>query len=129
MIAFSPPNRIEFPKQACCFSVPTIPEVAGQFAEPFVCRGHIVFERPQFAYERTQLCSRSNQSANFIGRIIACLDRLEHNHALQRTAVNKWDAQERLVSLFAGFGKVFEPRMVRRVVEGPRPHFLSNHSD
>ena len=58
----------------------------------------------------------------------ACLDGLDHKHALQNAAIDQRNADERLVGVFSGLMEVLEPRVVFGPLDGNGPHLLGNQA-
>ena len=58
----------------------------------------------------------------------AALDGLHDQHALQHASIDQRNAEERLVIVFASLVKIFESRMIFRLLDSNRAHLLGDQA-
>ena len=78
--------------------------------------------------DRRDLGGGLGQHPHFIFAKDAGLDGLHHQNALQHAAIDQRNAEERLVSIFAGFLEVLEAGMVFDLLHGDRTHLLGDQA-
>ncbi len=113
-------------KQAGGIVIPAPPQIARERPQPFLRRRDKAIEGARFADDGRDF-ARPPPSASRLrrqGRREA--RRLHHEHALQNAVIDQGHAEKRLISVFAGFAEVFEPRMVPHLFHGDRPHLLGH---
>ena len=54
---------------------------------------------------------------------------MNHQNALQHTAINEGNSQERLIIILTGFAEILETRMIPDVLNGHRANLFRNQAD
>ncbi len=125
-----PPDAgIELLKERRALVVPAPPQVVGKRREALVGWRDELSERASFADERRKLRSRHRQQADILLREEAGLACLHDEHALQDTAIDHGNAEERMVGILARFRKIFETRVRGRIRHDDRTHLLRDETD
>jgi hypothetical protein len=87
-------------------------------------RGDETIKSASFAYHRSDLGGGLRQRPNFFLMKDPGLDGLHDENALQNTAIDERNSEERLVGVFARFAEVFKARMIFNLLYGHRPHLF-----
>ncbi len=107
----TPEDGIDLAKQAGRVRVPAPPEILRQGSQPLMGRRDELSERSRLGDDRRQLRPRHRQQAHVLGPEGPGLDRLNDEHALQQSAFDDGNAEERAIRIFARLRKVLEPRV------------------
>ena len=129
VIELTPAQRIEIVEQAGGIVIPAPPQVAGQRPESLLNRRDETVERAGFAHHVRNPVRGFREQTNLIFREDPRLHRLNHQNALQHTAINEGNSQERLVSILAGFAEVLEARMIPDLFNGHRAELFRDQAD
>src|ERR1700674_2577802 len=120
VIELTPTQRIEIAEQAGGIVIPAPPQVASQRPEPLLGGRDETVEHAGFAHYRRNPGRGLREQANLFLREDTRLQSLNHQNALQHTAINERNSQERLIIIFAGFTEILKPRMIPDVFNGHR---------
>ena len=111
-----PLARVEIAEQAGRLRVPAPPQVRGERRQPPMRGREELAERAGLADDRRHLRARRREQADHVLAVRARLHRLQHQDALQQTAVDQRHAEERVIRVLTGFAEVLEARMARGVL-------------
>ena len=75
-----------------------------------------------FTHHRSDLSRRLGQHANLVFAENPGFDGLHYENALQNSAIDQRNTQERLVGILARIAEVLEAGMVFHLLYGDRPH-------
>ena len=81
--------------------IPAPPHIAGEGPKPLLNGGNKAVERARLADYRSHLRGRLDEHADFVLAKDARFPGLNHEHALQKSAIDERDAEKRVVFLFA----------------------------
>ncbi len=122
VVQFIPARRIQIEKQAGRIVVPTPPQIARQGPQPLLQRSNETIKRSGFAHNWSDLGGRFRQHSNLVFAENAGLDRLHDQNALQNSAIDQRNSQERLVGILASVPKILKPGMILHLFDRNRPH-------
>ncbi len=128
VVQLPPAYRVQFAEDIGGIGVPTPPQVSGERPELFLQRSDESVQGAGLAYDRTQLCCHVNQRTNLFLAEQPGFERLNDQYALQHTAVNERNSQERLIIILPGFTKVLEARMILNAFHSDRIDLLRDQS-
>ena len=128
VIELAPARRVEVEEHVDRVLIPTPPEIARQGPEPLLKRRDEARQSARFGDHRRKLRGGLGHHVDFEVSKTTILDGLDDQDTLQNSPIDERDAEERLVSLFAGFFKIFEARMVSHLLHRDRAHFLRHQA-
>jgi hypothetical protein len=128
VVELAPQDRIQLSEQAGRVVVPAPPEILRQCGQTLVTGSDEQPAGARLAHDRRELRSCRHHEPHFIPSEHARLDRLDDQHALQKSTVDQRHAQERVVGIFAGFAEILEARVPCRVRDDLRPQLLADQS-
>src|ERR1700686_1660227 len=112
VIKLAPAQRIKIAKYPDRMVIPAPPHISSQSPKLFLSRSDKTIEQPRLAHNRRNRLCRLGQQTNFIFRKDSRRRRLNHQNALQYTAVNERNSKKRLEFILARLAEVFKARMV-----------------
>jgi len=120
VIELTPTQRIDIAEQAGGIVIPAPPQVASQRPEPLLSGRDETVDRARLAHHRRNPVRGLREQTNLCLREDTRLQGLNHQHALQHTAIDEGNSQERLIIILAGFFEVLKARMIPDVFNGHR---------
>ena len=129
MIQLAPAQWIKIAKDPGRIVIPAPPQVAGQRPEPLLYGRYKTVERTGFTDDVRNPVRGLGELRNLTFRKDSRLERLQHQHPLQHTAIDQWNSEERLVGILAGFDEILKARMLPHLFHRYRTNLFRNQAD